>query len=140
MFYGEYSHSLDGKNRFRLPKQLKNSTEFVITKGNEGCLFVFEKAYFNTTFAKGLESVPTFDVDAQKVLRLFLSSCHEVSEDNQGRLLLPASLKEYAKISKDIVLLGVGNRVEIWAKEKWEKYSASSNFDELSASLKNYSL
>ena len=140
MFYGEYNHSLDAKNRFRLPKQLKSSTEFVITKGNDGCLFVFEKEYFNTTFASGVSSIPTFDVDAQKVLRLFLSSCHEVSEDNQGRLLLPASLKDYASISKDIVLLGVGNRVEIWAKEKWDKYGKGESFDSLCANLKNYSL
>ena len=101
---------------------------------------LFSKEYFDTTFAMGLEQVHTFDVEAQKALRLFMSSCHEVEEDNQGRLLLPMALKEYAHIVKDIVLIGVGNRVEIWAKEEWEKYSANADFDALSANLKNYSL
>ena len=138
--YGQYYHSLDAKNRFRLPKQLKNGTSYVIAKGNEGCLFLFDANYFNQTFMAKLDSIPTFDVQANKALRLFMSSCFEVTEDNQGRMLMPSALKNYAEISKDIVLIGVGNRVEIWAQEKWESYSAKVDFDSATDALNKYSL
>ena len=75
MFFGEFSHQIDEKGRLRIPAKLKTDlkNEFVITKGTNGCLFVFNKAYFENQFLNKLMEVPTFDLDAQKPIRAFLS-------------------------------------------------------------------
>lgn len=131
MFFGTYKHQLDQKNRFRIPSKFKAALgeEFVITKGTENCLFVFDKKELDVNLFEKLSNISMFDEEAQKPLRLLFSSAHEASEDNQGRILLPAELKSHAKISKDIVLIGVGRRIEIWAEEEWDKFSSGNDFD-----------
>lgn len=140
MFIGEYSYQLDEKNRFRIPTKLKNGLgeEIVITKGSNNSLFVFNRSYFENEFLSKLNNVPTFDSNAQKALRAFYSSCFEVLNDNQGRYLLPSSLKEHAAISKDVTFIGVGNRIEIWSSEEWKKYNGNINFDETISTLSGF--
>lgn len=142
MFIGEYAYQLDEKNRFRIPTKLKTDmgSEIVITKGSSNCLFVFNKSYFQNEFLNKLNSVPTFDLNAQKALRAFYSSCFEVECDNQGRYLLPASLREHAKISKDVTFIGVGNRIEIWSSEQWKNYNNISDFDSTIAELGKFDI
>lgn len=142
MFIGEYSYQLDEKNRFRIPTKLKSGlgTEIVITKGSSNSLFVFNKNYFEQEFLNKLNSVPTFDANAQKALRAFYSSCFEVECDNQGRYLLPASLREHAKISKDVTFIGVGNRIEIWSSTEWKNYNNISDFDSTIAELGKFDI
>lgn len=134
MFFGEFLHQVDEKGRLRIPAKLKpafTAKECIITKGTNGCLFVFDKAYFVNNFLNKLSEIPTFDIASQKPIRMLLSSSFEAQEDSQGRFLLPAALKEYAKISKNVVFIGVGNRLEIWSEEAWEDYKASEySFDE----------
>ena len=143
MFLGEYEHSCDSKNRLRIPSKFKK--EFcegaVLTKGNDGCLFLVDK----NRFSKILESVsnlPMFDSKLQMPLRMLFSSAVEIEEDNQGRFLLPASLKNFANMQKDVVFVGVGNRVELWSKESWLDYSSKANasFDQILSSLGEYGI
>ena len=134
MFFGEYKQLLDEKCRMRISAKLKRGLEkdYVITKGTNGCLFVFNKSYFETEFLEKLSKVPTFNASAQKPVRALLSSTYEVEEDSQGRFVLPTNLKEFAQISKNIVLVGSGHRIEIWSEEKWNDYMGGNlNFDDL---------
>ena len=143
MFFGEFSHQIDEKGRMRIPAKLKTDlkNEFVITKGTNGCLFVFNKTYFENQFLNKLMEVPTFDLEAQKPIRALLSSSFEVMEDAHGRFLLPLALKEFAKINKNVVFVGVGNRIEIWSEENWNVYlMGDSSFDKVLSNLGQYNV
>lgn len=122
MLIGSYRHSIDAKKRMRMPSKFKSSlgANFVITKGTCGNLFVFSSEEFSALYEK-MTALPLFDEEAQKPIRKFLSSAFEAEEDNQGRILLPKELISYAHITKNLVFVGVGNRVEIWAEEVWDK-------------------
>ena len=130
MLIGTYRHSLDAKKRMRMPSKLKNEigSNFIITKGTCGNLLVFSKADFDALYVK-LTSLPIFDEAVQKPIRKFLSSAFEAEEDSQGRVLLDKELCLSAGIVKNIVFVGVGNRVEIWAEEKWDKEDADTEID-----------
>ena len=132
MFLGCFEHSIDSKNRLRLPSKFKKdfASQLILTKGNGGCVLILPKENFDTVFKKATE-LPMFDESAQRPLRLLFSSASVLEEDNQGRFLLPNSLKTHAKIVKNVVFVGVGQRLELWAKESWEKYSNTINFDEI---------
>ena len=135
MLIGTYRHSVDAKKRMRMPSKFKSElgANFVITKGNSGNLFVFSNEQFSALYEK-MVSLPLFDEEAQKPIRKFLSSAFEAEEDNQGRVLLPKELVKHAGIEKNMVFVGVGNRVEIWAEEAWDKLDADdeeSNFSVL---------
>ena len=137
MLIGSYSHQLDAKNRFRIPAKFKSflGDNLVITKGTENCLFIFFAEELNAQVFEKAKSISLFNLEAQKSLRMLLSSAHEAEQDNQGRILLPSALKKFAEIDKKIVFVGVGSRIEVWAEEKWESYTADSNFDKDMAKL-----
>lgn len=122
MLIGTYRHSVDAKNRMRMPSKFKSALgeNFVITKGTNQNLFVFSAEQFSAVYEK-LMALPLFDEEAQKPVRKFLASAFESEEDGQGRVLIPKELVKYANITKSIVFVGVGNRVEIWAEEVWEE-------------------
>ncbi len=103
-------------------------SDFIITKGTANNLFVFSRAEFDVLYNK-LTNLPLFDEEAQKPIRKFLSSAFDAEEDPQGRVLLPKELVLHAGIVKNIVLIGVGNRVEIWAEEVWDKLDSESTAD-----------
>lgn len=130
MLIGTYRHSLDAKKRMRMPSKFKTvlGNDFIITKGTANNLFVFAKSEFDILYNK-LTSLPLFDEEAQKPIRKFLASAYNTEEDPQGRVLLPKELVAYAEITKNIVLIGVGNRVEIWAEEVWDKTNAETATD-----------
>jgi len=130
MLIGTYRHSLDAKKRMRMPSKLKNEigANFVITKGTSDNLLVFSKAEFDVLYNK-LISLPIFNEEVQKPIRKFLSSAFEAEEDSQGRVLLPKELCSFASIMKNIVFVGVGNRVEIWAEEVWDKQDSETEID-----------
>lgn len=124
MVIGQYAHSLDAKDRFRIPSKLKlgETQEFVLVKGTNGCIFLFSKQYFEEQFLSKLGDIPTFDLDRQKAIRLLLSSTYPVECDSQGRLLMPCALKKYAGIEKEMISVGMINRIEIWQPSRWTKY------------------
>ncbi len=122
MLIGTYRHSVDSKKRMRIPSKFKSElgSNCIITKGTGVNLMVFSGDGFNDLYER-LSNISIFDNDAQKPVRKFLSSAFEAEEDAQGRILLPKELVLHAEITKNIVFVGVGNRVEIWAEEIWDK-------------------
>jgi len=115
----------------------------MVTKGTAGCLFMFSGLEWHENLADKLSGVPMSDLDVQRPLRMFFSSANELEEDNQGRYMLPKNLREFAKIKKDIVFIGVGNRAEIWAREEYDAYLRGEkrdlpDFDKAIAGLQKY--
>ena len=118
MFMGEYNHTIDAKGRLIIPSKFREvlGDEFVVTKGMDGCLFVFDDPEWQA-FEEKLHGLPMIDKEARQFTRFFLAGAASVEVDKQGRILIPAVLREFAGITKDAVLVGVGSRVEIWSKE-----------------------
>ncbi len=143
MFLGEYEYKIDNKNRFRLPSKFKKEIEgnLILTKGNDGCIFILTTHEFENLLKKSSD-LPMFDSSIQRPLRLLYSSASELEEDKQGRYLLPSLLKNFAGIDKDVVFVGVGSRVEMWAKDAWQKYSVrqDESFNDLLRGLSDYGI
>ena len=100
--------------------------KFIVTKGLDNCLFVYSSQEWDAVVAK-LKTLPLTDKDARAFVRLFFSGAAICEGDKQGRMILPANLREYAKINKEVVTIGVSTRVEIWSKEEWERYNEATN-------------
>ena len=130
---GEYNHTLDAKGRLIIPSKFREvlGDEFVVTKGMDGCLFVFADPEWQT-FEEKLRSLPMIDKEARQFTRFFLAGAANVEVDKQGRILLPSVLREFADISKDAVLIGVGSRIEIWSKDRWEGTVTYQDMEEIS--------
>ncbi len=139
MLIGTYRHQIDEKCRLRMPSKFKEALGegFIVAKGTNGCLFAFSKTEFEELYKK-LENVSLFDNEAQKPVRTLLSSAFETEEDKQGRILLPQELRNYAKMVKNIVTIGVGNRVEIWSEENFNAYNTEESYDSAASSLTKY--
>lgn len=135
---------MDEKGRIRMPQSLKSQLgeNFVVTKGSNGSLFVFSQNTLQTEILEKLKALPLTASEAQKPLRMILSSAFEVQEDSAGRFLLPQMLREFAKITKNIIIIGVGTRVEIWSEEVWNGYISDTQdkFDENFEQLKAYNI
>lgn len=132
MFMGEYNHTLDAKGRLTVPAKFRESLgdAFVVSKGMDGCLFVFANEDWNG-FAEKLKSLPMIDKEARQFTRFFLAGASDVEVDKMGRILLPSVLRDFADIKKDAVLVGVGSRVEIWSRERWEGTVSYEDMDEI---------
>lgn len=133
MFIGEYQHSLDSKNRIIVPSKLREGLgdRFIISKGLDGCLYAYPIDEWQK-FEEKLKNLPLTNRDARAFVRFFVAGATEVETDKQGRGLIPANLREYAGIEKEIVTIGALNKVEIWSKEKWESYNESDiDFDSI---------
>lgn len=128
MLIGEYEHSLDVKGRLIMPAKLRSDIgeKFIITKGLDGCLFVFSQSEWSNFEAK-LKELPLTNKNARDFVRFFLSGATECELDKQGRFLIVNNLREYANITKEAIIIGVGTRLEIWNKEKWEEYNSDDN-------------
>ena len=109
MFMGEYNHTIDAKGRLIIPAKFREvlGDEFVVTKGMDGCLFVFDNSEWQV-FAEKLRSLPMIDKEVRQFTRFFLAGAASVEVDKQGRILLPSVLRDFAGITKDTVLIGVG--------------------------------
>lgn len=123
MFMGEYQHSLDSKGRLIIPAKFREELgdNFIVTRGLDHCLFVYPKSEWDILVQK-LKSLPLTRSDARRFVRFLLSGAIECELDKQGRITLPASLREYAELEKEVVAIGVSNRVELWSKSRWESY------------------
>ena len=128
MLIGEYEHSLDVKGRLIMPAKLREDIgdNFIITKGLDGCLFGFSLNEW-TQFEEKLKSLPLTNKNARDFVRFFLSGAVNVEIDKQGRFLVASKLREYASMEKEVVIIGVGTRIEFWSKDKWKKYNSSDN-------------
>lgn len=124
MLIGEFEHSLDAKGRLIMPAKLREAIgdKFVVTKGLDGCLFAFSLTEW-ANFEEKLKSLPLSNRNSREFTRFFLSGATECEIDKQGRFLIPTNLRESANLQKEVVIIGVGTRIEIWDKEKWNSYN-----------------
>ncbi len=132
MFMGEYNHTIDAKGRLIVPAKFREQlgSEFVVTKGLDGCLFVYSNEEWKHIEDKFRE-IPLTTKDARKFSRFFFAGAAVCEVDKQGRILLPVNLREYAAIEKDVVSVGVLNRVEIWSKDRWLDNGDYDDMDEI---------
>lgn len=127
MLLGTHTPKLDEKGRLILPAKFRDelSEGVVITRGQERCLYVFSKSEFASVHEK-IRQAPVTSEDARKYLRVFLSGATDDQPDKQGRVLLPQLLREYAGLQKELVIIGVGSRAEIWDAASWQKYLSNN--------------
>ena len=131
MFYGEHEHTIDRKGRLIIPSKFRevfkeNYVErFFITRGLDTCLFVFAEDEWKKQEAR-FKALPFTNSQARQFNRLFFSGACEAACDRQGRILIPDYLKEFAKIKRDVIIVGVSNRMEIWGKEQWQAFYANT--------------
>ncbi|MGA2090363.1 MAG: division/cell wall cluster transcriptional repressor MraZ [Endomicrobiales bacterium] len=123
MYIGQFVHTLDAKNRVFLPARFRNKNNlFVITRGLEPCLNIYDGKMWAKVLEK-LDNLAIADKTQERGFkRAFLSGAHEAVCDGQGRILIPQNLKEYAQVLTEIIIIGVGNRLELWDAAKWENY------------------
>ena len=124
MFIGEYNHTIDNKSRVIIPSKIRDSLgmKFIMTKGLDHCLFVYPQEEWNI-FENKLKKLPLTQKDARAFVRFFFAGAVECEVDKQGRVLIPANLREHAKLKTDAVIIGVSNRLEIWDKDLWTAYN-----------------
>ena len=136
MFMGEYNHTVDAKGRLIVPSKFREQLgdEFVVTKGLDGCLFVYENTEWKVLEEK-LHTLPLTNAHARKFSRFFLAGATSCEVDKQGRILLPQILRDFAGIEKDAVLVGVGSRIEIWARERWLEANSYDDMEEIAENM-----
>lgn len=137
MFTGEFRHSLDAKGRVIVPSSFREllGPAFHICKGFDGCIAVYPEDAWQD-FSGKLNALPKISRDARKLSRFFLSGAVSCEADRQGRILLPGPLREYAGITKEAVLIGNGDHVEIWDVDRWaDEVMDDMNADEIAAGL-----
>jgi len=143
VFIGEYAHSLDAKSRLIVPAKFRGElgNNFVMTRGLEGCLFVFPQDKWQI-IAEKISSLPLMKKDARKFSRLFLAGATEAETDKSGRFIIPAGLIEHAALQKECTIIGVQNRIEIWSKERWRAFNdtSSAEYEELAEELIDFEL
>ena len=142
MFYGEYEHRLDKKGRIIIPSVFREASKenyidkFFITRGLDGCLFMFSEEEWRLQESK-FKGKSFTKRETRKFNRLFFSGAVETRTDKQGRVLIPSYLASYADIKKEIMLIGVSSRIEIWAKDKWQEFYnvSKESFEDVSEKL-----
>lgn len=138
MFLGEYAHTIDNKGRLQIPKKFRGDLlgGAIISRGLDGCLFLYPKNLWAEFEAK-LVSLPITKADARVFSRHMLAGAYEVAIDRIGRLLIPPSLRQYAGLKEEVVVIGVGKRLELWDKTRWQEYrqQVDSNSEETAERL-----
>ncbi len=132
MLMGEFNHTIDAKGRVIIPSKFRESLGdmFVVTKGLDGCLFGYPIDEWKTIEEK-FRSIPLTTKDARKFSRFFFAGACDLELDKQGRILLPPNLREHAGLVKDLVVVGVLNRIEIWDKDRWNENNTYDDMDEV---------
>ena len=127
MFQGEYKHGLDAKGRLILPVRIREELgpKFILTKGLDGCLYIFSPDSWEK-FSGKLNNLSTSSRDARRLIRFFIGGSIECEADKQGRFLIPPVLRDFASIEKDVTVLGVMDRVELWSASRYESYQSDN--------------
>ena len=143
MFMGEYHHSIDDKGRLIIPAKFRSELgdKFIITRGIENCLFAYPEKRWEEIVHK-LESLPFTKKDARSFTRFFLSGATVAEFDKQGRVNITSPLINYAGIEKECIIIGTGDRLEIWSEDAWNSFfnSASINMSDIAENLFNESV
>lgn len=142
MFYGEHEHTIDNKGRIIIPSRFRDALKeydiqkLYVTRGLDKCLFLFTENEWKSQESK-FRSMPFTRSESRKFNRLYFSGAIQIECDKQGRILVPKYLKDFAGIKRDIVLIGVSNRIEVWARESWQAYYNNSKeaFEEIAEKM-----
>ncbi len=143
MFIGEYRHNLDEKRRVSLPAKFRRALgkKVVITKGFEKCLVVYPHKEWEGVVEK-LQKLPTTRQKARSLARVILAGAVEVEIDKLGRVVIPEYLTQYAQLQKEVIILGLGNRLEIWNEQQWQEYrkSTEDQVEEIAEDLQEFEI
>ena len=143
MFIGEYHHTIDEKGRIIIPAKFREElgNNFIITRGIENCLFVYSEENWAKITNK-LSSLPFTKKDARTFNRFFMSGATSVELDKQGRVNISKPLIDYANLLKDCVVIGTGDRLEVWSQESWDSFfdSTKDSMSDIAENLFNESL
>jgi len=138
MFYGEYNHNIDDKGRMSIPSKFREELgeKFYVTKGLDQCLFVFPLEEWQI-FQNKLKDLPLTRSNARKFTRFFNAGAMDYGLDKQGRINITPVLRKHASIEKEVVVIGVGTRIEIWSKTAWDEYNSpeNMNYDEIAEAM-----
>jgi len=140
MFMGEYRHTVDPKGRLIIPSKFREQlgAEFVVTRGLDGCLFVYPMDSWEVYIAE-LKKLPLTDKNARLFTRFIIAGANTCELDKQGRILLPVTLREFAGIDKDVLLAGMLDHIEIWNEERWKENADFSDMDTIAEHLNDVS-
>jgi len=124
VFLGQYRHSVDSKGRIIIPNELRKdlTDTLYVTKGIESCIFLFSETTWQALSGK-VASLPMAKKVWREFARIFLANASRENIDAQGRIIIPRHLRDYAKIEKKVVTVGVGERIEIWSESIWDQYA-----------------
>ena len=139
MLMGEYNHSIDKKGRVIVPAKFRETLgeEFVISRGFDECLYAYSAEAWADMETK-LKSLPLSNPKSRQITRFFLAGAANVTPDSQGRINIPENLISYAGLESQVVLVGVGNKIEIWDKAKWDKgYTEFSDINDIACEMEN---
>ena len=136
MLIGEYEHTLDAKGRLTMPSKLREDIgeKFIITKGLDGCLFAFSIEEWKK-FEEKLRTLPISNKDARNFSRFLFAGAIDCEIDKQGRFLISSNLREFAGLEKEVIIVGMDSRLEIWSKEKWIKFDEDISADEIAEKM-----
>lgn len=142
MFYGEFEHTIDSKGRLIIPAKFREVSKthyvekFYLTRGLDGCLFLFTEDEWRLQEQK-FKSLSFTKREIRKFNRVYFSGACELNLDRQGRILIPKVLQEFAGIKREVMIIGVSNRIEIWDKKTWQDFYKSSkeSFEELAEKI-----
>lgn len=138
MFIGEYSHTIDTKGRLSIPARFREELgeQFIATKGLDQSLFVYPIDEWKVLEGK-LKQLPLTNQNARAFVRFFFSGATECELDSQGRIRIPVNLREHAGLEKEVIVIGVGTRVEIWSQKVWCEYNSDENlsYDEIASKM-----
>ena len=138
MFMGEYNHTIDAKGRLIIPAKFREllGTEFVLTRGLDGCLFIYPVDEWKA-FEQKLRALPLTNKNARTFSRFFVAGAAMCELDRQGRVLVPQTLREFAGLEKDVVLAGNLDRIEVWSKDKWSENCDYDDMNEIAESMQD---
>ena len=142
MFYGEYEHTIDKKGRLIVPSKFRDSFKeydierLYITRGLDRCLFLFTENEWKSQESK-FKSISFTKSESRKFNRIYFAGATKIECERQGRILIPKYLKDYAGIKRDVMIIGVSNRIEVWSKEAWQHYynGAKDSFEDIAEKL-----
>ena len=143
MLLGEFKHNLDSKNRVTVPAKLRMELgeKPVLTRGLDHCLFIYPNRDWQL-FMEKLNKLPLGQAKARNFKRFILSGASEIDIDEMGRVLIPEPLKKYSNLKKEVVIIGVGDRIELWNEDMWNKYieTAEKESESLAEGLSEFGI
>lgn len=134
-FSGTFDYTLDAKNRLTVPAKFRSSlTESVVlSRGTQKCVSIWLKQDFKDFVAAALADTGALDPKRDNIKRFFFSNSFEVELDSAGRVMVPAKLMAYGELTKEVVVNGIGDRIEVWDRARWTTFNDAQNLDDLAA-------